>query len=401
MNSAADSPSGTIRDADDVTSPVVRRDWRFHNPVRIRFGVDALASVSDALAGRSYAIVTYPDAVFARIADRLEAQLGPALTRIDCVEANPSVPMLRRACDRLAALPAKPDVLIALGGGSVIDSAKVLAAEHGDFDRVLRILSGNADVDDTGRPALPIVAIPTTAGTGSEVTHWATVWDPHNARKLSLSRPDLYPETVIVDPRLMVGLPMQPTLASGLDALSHALESIWNIHANPVTRGLAVQAARELIGGLGRVNAHPDDLDARSDMALGALRAGLAFSNTHTALAHNISYAITLTRGVAHGIACSFCLPAVMQAALGMDDACDAALREIFGDTASAPAQLEALLDALGVASHPAAYGIDAHEWARIVDHAFDGARGRNFIGTRARFPHFDFSPEQPERALH
>lgn len=401
MNSAADSPSGMIRDADDVTSPVVRRDWRFHNPVRIRFGVDALASVSDALAGRSYAIVTYPDAVFARIADRLEAQLGPALTRIDCVEANPSVPMLRRACDRLAALLAKPDVLIALGGGSVIDSAKVLAAEHGDFDRVLRILSGNADVDDTGRPALPIVAIPTTAGTGSEVTHWATVWDPHNARKLSLSRPDLYPETVIVDPRLMVGLPTQPTLASGLDALSHALESIWNIHANPVTRGLAVQAARELIGGLGRVNAHPDDLDARSDMALGALRAGLAFSNTHTALAHNISYAITLTRGVAHGIACSFCLPAVMQAALGMDDACDAALREIFGDTASAPAQLEALLDALGVASHPAAYGIDAHEWARIVDHAFDGARGRNFIGTRARFPHFDFSPEQPERALH
>ena len=92
-------------------------DWRFHNPVRIRFGVDALADLNDALAGRSYAIVTYPDAVFARIADRVEAQLGPALTRIDCVEANPSVPMLRRACDQLAALPGKPDVLIALGGG--------------------------------------------------------------------------------------------------------------------------------------------------------------------------------------------------------------------------------------------------------------------------------------------
>ncbi|WP_322087459.1 iron-containing alcohol dehydrogenase PsrA [Burkholderia sp. BCC1999] len=376
-------------------------DWRFHNPVRIRFGVDALADLNDALAGRSYAIVTYPDAVFARLADRVEAQLGPALARIDCVEANPSLPMLRRACGQLAALRDKPGVLVALGGGSVIDSAKVLAAEHGDFDRVLRILSGDAGDGQAARPALPIVAIPTTAGTGSEVTHWATVWDPHNARKLSLSRPDLYPETVIVDPRLMVGLPMQPTLASGLDALSHALESIWNVHANPVTRGLAVQAARELIDGLGRVSARPDDLGARSDMALGALRAGLAFSNTHTALAHNISYAITLTRGVAHGIACSFCLPAVMQAALGVDDACDAALREIFGDTASAPAQLDALLGALGVASHPAAYGIGAHEWARIVDHAFDGARGRNFIGTRARFPHLDFSPAQPGLALH
>ena len=224
--------------------------WRFHNPVRIRFGVDALAGASDALAGRSYAIVTYPDAAFARLADRLEAQLGPALTRIDCVEANPSMLMLRRACDQLAVLPRKPDVLIALGGGSVIDSAKVLAAEHGDFDRVLRILSGDigADGDGAARPALPIVAIPTTAGTGSEVTHWATVWDPHNARKLSLSRPDLYPETVIVDPRLMVSLPMQPTLERPRRAVARARKHLEHPcesrHARPRGAGGARTDAR-------------------------------------------------------------------------------------------------------------------------------------------------------------
>lgn len=372
--------------------------WNFHNPVRVRFGAGSLDEIGQAIAGRRYVIVTYPDALFADLAERIEARNGPALGRIDSVEANPSVPMLRRACAQLAALDQAPEVLIALGGGSVMDSAKVLAAEHGAFEPVLDYLEGGAS---TGLRALPIIAIPTTAGTGSEVTCWATVWDPENDRKLSLSREDLYAEAVIVDPSLMVGLPMQPTIASGLDALSHALESIWNVHANPVTRGLAIHAARELISGLQRVSANPQDIEARGAMALGALRAGLAFSNTRTALAHNISYAITLSRGVAHGIACSFCLPAVMEAALGVDPDCDAALGEIFGDIEQAPAHLAALLESLGVSSHPSAYGVDAQQWETIVDHAFDGARGRNFIGQRANFPHIDFAPRAQAAAMH
>ncbi|WP_414448942.1 iron-containing alcohol dehydrogenase PsrA [Burkholderia sp. 22PA0099] len=367
--------------------------WQFHNPVRVRFGVDTLDAIGSVLAGRPYAIVTYPGQPFVALCERIERLAGPALLRIDNVEANPSVTMLRTACDALsglAALPEAPAVLVALGGGSVMDTAKVLAAEHGRLDPVLAwIEDGRTRVASR---ALPIVAIPTTSGTGSEVTSWATVWDPARDRKLSLARDDLYPETVLVDPRLVAGLPPEPTLASGLDALSHALESLWNINANPVTRGLAVEAAREILAALPRVMAAPGDLAARSAMALGALRAGLAFSNTRTALAHNISYAITLRHGVAHGLACSFCLPAVMRSALGADPACDRALAEVFGTLDGAPARLEAWLDALGVACHPAAYGLDAHAWQDLVANAFDGARGRNFIGAPARFPQFDFT---------
>ncbi|MGN4071559.1 iron-containing alcohol dehydrogenase, partial [Burkholderia gladioli] len=106
-------------------------DWQFHNPVRVRFGVDALDAIGEVLAGRAYAIVTYPDTAFLAPCARIEAIAGPALLRIDSVEANPSVTMLREACAALAALPAMPEVLVALGGGSVMDSAKVLAAEHG------------------------------------------------------------------------------------------------------------------------------------------------------------------------------------------------------------------------------------------------------------------------------
>jgi alcohol dehydrogenase len=97
---------------------------------------------------------------------------------------------------------------------------------------------------------------------------------------------------------------------------------------------------------------------------------------------------------VPHGIACSFCLPDVMEAALGVDPDCDAALAEIFGNPAGAPAKLRAFLSTLGVAADPSAYGLDAQEWRSIVVQAFDGPRGRNFIGTQGRFPFREFAPD-------
>lgn len=359
-------------------------DWSFHNPVRVHFGIDALDRIGEPLAGRSYALITYPGEVFHAYAQRIASHGGPAVTVIDTIEPNPSVGMLQAICAQVEALPEKPDVLVALGGGSVMDSAKVLAAGHGQWKPVHETLVHGAS---NALRALPVIAIPTTSGTGSEVTCWATVWDPDNDRKLSLSREDLYPESVLVDPRLVAGLPRDTTIASGLDALSHALESLWNVHANPITRGLAVQAAREIMRGLTRLAIHLDDLEARSLMALGSLRAGLAFSNTRTALAHNISYPITLRQGIAHGIACSFCLPDVMTAAIGVDAACDAALADIFGDLSNAPQALCEFLNGLGVSCNPGDYGMDAEQWHDIVTQAFDGVRGRNFIGSIDRFP--------------
>ena len=156
------------------------------------------------------------------------------------------------------------------------------------------------------------------------MTSWATVWDAANGQKYSLAHRDLYPEIAIVDPQLALGAPRALTLATGLDALSHALESIWNVSANPVSANFAVEAARDVIETLPLLLDDLSNLELRSRQARAALMAGFAFSNTKTALAHNISYDITLKRGTPHGIACSFCLPAVMRWSIGADAQCDA-----------------------------------------------------------------------------
>jgi alcohol dehydrogenase len=126
----------------------------------------------------------------------------------------------------------------------------------------------------------------------------------------------------------------------------------------------------------------PGNLDLCARQARAALMAGLAFSNTKTALAHNISYDITLRAGTVHGIACSFSLPAVMRWSVGHDADCDASLRRIFGDDLAAGAdRLARFLEALGVSTDPAAYGVGQQDWPLLVEKASQGERGRNFIG--------------------
>jgi alcohol dehydrogenase len=262
----------------------------------------------------------------------------------------------------------------------MIDAAKVLAASNGDFENVRRHLTGKGTLDPGA--IIPIIAVPTTAGTGSEVTSWATVWDAANGKKYSLAHPRLYPEVAVLDPALTLGAPRGLTLATGLDALSHALESIWNVNGNPISANYAVEAAKDIIATLPQLLERPDDLDLRTRLMRASLFAGLAFSNTKTALAHNISYDITLKSGTIHGIACSFSLPVVMRWATGVDADCDAALRRVFGpDLEAGAASLSRLLNSLGVSTDPADYGVSGAEWSRLVSKALEGERGRNFIG--------------------
>jgi len=359
--------------------------WSYRNPVHLQFGVDAFERTAEFINGRPYVLLTYAHPLFAGLAQRLAQQAGAPLLVIDDVRENPDIDFLRDAAARLypaSCAAEQPPVLVALGGGSVIDSAKCLAAFEGDFARTLDYLEGR----EQSFSALPIIAVPTTAGTGSEVTCWATVWDPANQRKLSLAHERLYPEVALCDPQLGRSLPRGLTVATGLDALSHALESIWNTQRNPLSLHYAETAAKTIIEVLPRLADDLDNLHLRSRMLQAATWAGLAFSNTRTALAHNISYAITLEQGTAHGIACSFSLPRVLRWAVGHGADIDESLARVFGVDASQVAeagvtQLEALLDRLGVSRELADYGLDDSGWAALVQRSAQGARGRNFAG--------------------
>lgn len=357
--------------------------WAYENPVRVVFGRGAFEDLPASIAGRPYVLVTYPDSYFADLGDRLAGAAGKPLAVVDDVAPNPDFKLLGDQVARLRRLHQAPQAFVALGGGSVIDTAKVLAAANGDFAAVTRFLETGIGRQALG--AVPVIAVPTTAGTGSEATCWATVWDVEGDAKHSLALPGLFPEVALVDPMLMLGKPRELTVATGLDALSHALESLWNRNANPVSMTFAVSAAREAMEALPRLIEDLGNVVLRERMARAALFAGLAFSNTKTAIAHSLSYPITLRHNVPHGIACSFSLPMVMRSVETADGICAAGLEAVFGTPIRKGAdRLERLLNDLGISTNHTAYGVTDDEWHALLADALKGERGQNFIGSHA-----------------
>jgi phosphonate metabolism-associated iron-containing alcohol dehydrogenase len=356
---------------------------RYHNPVAIHFGAGCIGELPAILGGRRAALVIFPEAEALGLTARMRALLGPALAAVeDRIEPNPDVANLASMYERFWREHGEVEAVVAVGGGSAIDTAKALmvGTASGRFDDLVALLAKGGTFKPHRVKAL--IAVPTTAGTGSEVTPWATIWDKAAARKHSLHLPETWPEAAIVDPELMLTLPASVTVQSGLDALSHALESIWNVNANPLSDTYAVAAAREVMATLPALLGDLGNRELRARMALAALKAGMAFSNTKTALAHSISYEMTLRFGLPHGIACSFTLPMVLERARGADPGRDAVLAQVFdGDLAGAPRRLREFLRTVGVKTEFADYGVDEVESHRMVANALDGVRGKNFIG--------------------
>ncbi len=358
----------------------------YFNPVRSVYGAGALSSLPGLLAGRRALLVTFPEARALGLVARVEALLGDRLAGvIDDVKPNPDVAELRAQYEAFWRDAAGADVIVALGGGSAIDTAKALmvGTASGGFDELVALLGA-------GKPFVPartkaLIAVPTTAGTGSEVTPWATVWDRGAQKKYSLHLNETWPSVALLDPELMLSLPASVTLQSGLDALSHALESIWNVNANPVSDVFAVAAVHEILATLPRLMEGLGDIELRGRMALAALKAGMAFSNTRTALAHSISYEMTLRYGLPHGIACSFPLPMVLERAIGRRADRDAVLERALGPLDRAPRRLADFIETLGVKTRFADYGVSDAQAEAMVAHALNGARGKNFIGAAIR----------------
>jgi len=202
--------------------------------------------------------------------------------------------------------------ILAVGGGSVIDSAKVMSVLlNSNSTRPLHN-HFRVGLDFDFSRSLPTYCVPTTSGTGAEVTPFATVWDESLKRKFSLTHPALYPKIAVLDYSLTTGLPWRETLYSAMDAISHSLETLWNRDATPISISFALRSLDLVIENLNKVKRDPSDAFARLNLLEAANLAGLAISQNRTALAHSISYPLTARFGVPHGLACSFSLGAII-----------------------------------------------------------------------------------------
>jgi len=341
----------------------LRATAQFQNPTRVVFGEGALQQVRDLIPEGRMVIVTSAGSTRRGLVDRVLRLVGEhRATVLDQVTPNPEPPDLLR---HLEAVPADANAVLVVGGGSVMDTGKILSALAGRrrLGRASGPLRELARGGTVGRgESLDVFAVPTTAGTGSEVTPFATVWDREVNRKASVAGPGLFPRLAVVDPELTWTLPEAVTISSGLDALSQGLEAWWNRNAGPVTDAFALRAVSLALESLEPLARNLEDRSLRSRMMAASLLSGLAISGTRTAIAHSISYPLTLHLGVPHGLACAFTLPTVLEFNLRGADSRISELASSLGMTSAQQLadQLREVLKALKVGTRLREYGLNS-----------------------------------------
>jgi len=278
------------------------------------FGVGAVGRLPGIVRGTGrHAALVVTDAalaatpVVASVTSVLEAA-GIPVTVFRGVHPNPTTGDVAAGAE-VAAGAAPRVTLVAVGGGSPIDAAKGIALAAVNPQR-------GRDLDYRGQfasPALPIVAVPTTAGTGAETNAFGVVTDPETHRKFYVGHASTLPAAAVLDPGLTVGLPPPATAATGMDALTHALESYLSVRANPWSDGIALQVIRMIAVNLPRAHADGQDLEARSQMLLAAHMAGIAMATTGLGLCHAVGHAVGGRFDIAHGVALTAALPQVLR----------------------------------------------------------------------------------------
>lgn len=284
-------------------------------PTAVRFGCGALGALDDALdtlaaeyAPRRILLITgrrSPAKPWQH--DALRALGAYDHLALENTVSNPTIASIDGVLTRARA--AGVDFVVALGGGSTLDTGKVVAALVRDSRSVAEAL---ADKTAAFAP-VPMLAIPTTAGTGSEVTPFATVWDAATKIKHSLGGPGFFPVAALVDPRLTETLPATTVAGTALDALAHAIESAWSVNATEESIEFALMAVRLVARHAEAALAASRDARLRERLARASLLAGLSIARAQTTIAHAVSYPLTARYGIHHGHACAMSLATLLR----------------------------------------------------------------------------------------
>ncbi len=289
----------------------------YYNPVEIYSGTSGCRQLADKLDGEyanvsSILLLTRGGGVEARESLR-PLQSWMQKRTVQLKELSISNPNLTDIVSLKTQLNDNDfQLIIAIGGGSVMDVAKAISAiQHLKISTVEDLRSAIAEGAYALDKVTPWIGIPTTAGTGSEVTKWATVWDTELSCKYSISKDVLYAKKALVNADLMQSMPLRLSFSTGLDALSHAVEAYWSVMSNPISRIYALTAIEAIRTYLPRLIYDPLSIEIREQLAMASLYSGLAFSNTRTTACHSISYPLSLIHGIDHGLAVSLLLGSV------------------------------------------------------------------------------------------
>ncbi|HEY0836841.1 MAG TPA: iron-containing alcohol dehydrogenase [Azospirillum sp.] len=359
--------------------------FTYHIPTAIEFGWGALARLpgivkdlgAKDLGGTRALVVGDPGVARAGLVERVAATLSkggiPAATFTD-VESDPAVQSVE-AGSRLAKSEGC-DVVVGVGGGSALDTAKAIG---------LMLTNGGTIRDYVGinrvpQPGAPVVAIPTTAGTGSELTIWSVLSDKERKVKISVGSTFNCPRVALLDPELTLSLPPAITAATGMDALTHALESYVNKATQPISEAMSEQAMRLIAKSLRVAVAQGDNASARSDMLLASSIAALAFNSTRLGLVHAFAMPLGARFHIPHGLVNAILLPAVMRFNLPGNFAKYARIAEIFGEpvaglslrdaAARSVDAIETLKADIGITARLGEFGLAQADFDGVVDEA-------------------------------
>ncbi|HEU5184436.1 MAG TPA: iron-containing alcohol dehydrogenase [Gemmatimonadaceae bacterium] len=356
-------------------------NFEFASPTRVLLGEKRLYEAGELVAsmGSRALVVEGASGRAARLVELLRAR-GVATTQLR-VSGEPTTSLVECGVERARA--ERCDVVVALGGGSVIDAGKAIAALLTNSESLRTYL----EVVGEGRPltkrAAPFIAIPTTAGTGAEVTRNAVLMVEEARVKVSLRSPLMLPAVALIDPELTYTLPPAVTASTGLDALTQCIEPFVTPHANPLTDALAREGMRRVASGLVRAYRDGGDVEARRDMAIASLCGGLALANAKLGAVHGFAAPLGGMFPIPHGVACARLLAPVAEAnvrALGARAPGSPVLaryeeiaRALTGDANARAgdgiAWLAELVEAMAI-PRLASYGVADDDIPRIVDQA-------------------------------
>ena len=290
------------------------RYYDFFCPVKLLAGEQALEQLASELASlgaRRPLLLTDKGVNATGLATLLANVLAegelPVAAIWDEIPADSSTAVVERIAKRYRELDC--DSLVALGGGSVIDTAKAV--------NILTSMGGEHLLDYSGagcltRPLKPLAVVPTTAGTGSEVTLVAVIKDETSGRKVPFTSPFLLPQLAVLDPRLTQGLPLNITAATAMDAMTHAIEAFIGTAKNPVSDALALMAVEKIANALPLILKDPQNKQLRLQLAEGSTLAGMAFSNSMVGLVHALGHSLGARCHLPHGLCMNLFLPTVL-----------------------------------------------------------------------------------------